>query len=204
MWGTFFTQMLKIKSVQGSSSSCGPFSQEDKIRYCKYRWGVGGGGGGGDGTTQSPPFSGSEDKSVELLGSDSGTPKAGAHNEPGTSYGDSAVSGRVECWMAVLWWAFQPHGVQAGDRVGLHSPRALPESNPGPQQPVLTTAECMGQNADFSWDLLWGPHHWVMCSWANFKFQHKCYLCLEAPPPSNAHSLCHWSPKSWHTFCQHQ
>ena len=37
----------------------------------------------------------------------------------------------------------------------------------------------------------------------NCKFQHKCYLCLEAPPPSNARSLCHWSPKSWHTFCQH-
>ena len=37
----------------------------------------------------------------------------------------------------------------------------------------------------------------------NCKFQHKCYLCLEASPPSNAHFLCHWSPKSWHTFCQH-
>ena len=70
------------------------------MRYCKYRWG--GGGEGGDGTTQSPPFSGSEDKSVELLCSDSGTPKSGAHNEPGTSYGDCAVTGRVECRMAVL------------------------------------------------------------------------------------------------------
>ena len=66
--------------------------------------------GGGDGNPalqtvpqhRVPPFSGSEDKGMELLCSDSGTPKAGAHNKPGASYGDSAVTGRVECRMAVL------------------------------------------------------------------------------------------------------